>query len=336
MTMRSAAVKNFLKEKIFGCKVLVIGDVMLDKYYFGEVKRISPEAPVPITRVLSQKETLGGAANVAHNLARLGCQTFLAGMTGRDEHRASLERELNARGIAFSALICTERPTTAKVRIMGDHQQMLRLDFEEKSPPDRQTQEQLLEAAKMLLQQQIDFVILSDYAKGLCTQQVCQTVISLCNELRIPIAVDPKGKEWGKYAGATYITPNLKELNEVLLNPVANENEAVQAAARKIRQKYKVKNVVVTRSECGLSLIKARQAVHVPTVAQEVFDVSGAGDTVIAVLGAAIGGGMASGQAAELANLAAGIVVGKLGTYAVSREELLMALDKRGQQKWSK
>lgn len=330
MIPNNTAVKRFLKEKIFDCRILVIGDVMLDQYYYGEVKRISPEAPVPVTRVLSQKETLGGAANVAHNLARLGCQTFLVGIAGNDQHRASLERELKARGIDFSGFISVERPTTTKVRIMGDHQQMLRLDFEEKAPLTQQIEDKLIETIQALLQQQMDFVILSDYAKGLCTQRLCQTVISLCKQFHIPVAVDPKGKRWEKYAGATYITPNLKELNEVLPDPVANEDEAVQAAAGKVRRKYRVKSVVVTRSERGLSLIKARQVTHVPTVAQEVFDVSGAGDTVIAVLGAAVGGKIADHQAASLANLAAGIVVGKLGTYAVSREELLTALDQKG------
>ena len=251
----------FVAEATQKCNILVVGDVMLDKYYYGEVTRISPEAPVPITHVLSTKETLGGAANVAHNLALLGCQTSLAGFVGEAYHCQSL-----------------------------------------------------------------DALIISDYGKGACTQHDCQAIIRAAHAHGVPVIIDPKGTNWTKYEHADYITPNLKEINEVLLEPIRNKDEAVERAAHYVMRKYKIKNVIATRSEAGLSLVQDGKTTHIPTRAQEVFDVSGAGDTVIAVFAAGLAGGLSSAASAFLANLAASVVVAKLGTYAVSRPELLAAL----------
>lgn len=326
MDTNKNSLATFVKDQINTYKVLVVGDVMLDKYYFGEVKRISPEAPVPITRVISQKETLGGAANVAHNLALLGCETFLAGIVGDDYHRKSLVEKLAEKNIDHSGLICTSGPTTTKLRIMGGHQQMLRLDFEETAPVVGMDEKKLCASIAARLENGINSVIISDYAKGVCTLSVCQYIIQLCHQYGVPVIIDPKGTDWKKYAGADYITPNLKELNEVLSATVLNQDEAVKKAAQSVRRKYSIKNIVVTRSERGLSLIAAKKTMHIQTFAQEVFDVSGAGDTVIAVLGLALAGRMEPEAAAYLANLAASVVVAKLGTYAVSREELLAAL----------
>lgn len=316
----------FFREKIQDCKVLVVGDIMLDQYYFGEVKRISPEAPVPITRVLRQKEALGGAANVAHNLALLGCHTYLTGVVGNDVHCMSLEQELAKEQIDATGLIKTQRPTTTKLRVMGGHQQMLRLDFEENHALAEKEESALATYIARMIEQGIDCVIISDYAKGVCTPSLCQTIIRFAKQKHIPVIIDPKGDNWLKYKDADYLTPNLKELNEVLDDCIVNEDEKVKKAVQLVKRKYKLKNMIVTRSERGLSLIGNRQTVHIPTVAQEVFDVSGAGDTVIAVFGASLAGGIAPKTAAYLANMAAGIVVGKLGTYAVSRQELLHKL----------
>lgn len=321
-------IMNFVENDINNCTVLIVGDVMLDKYYFGEVRRISPEAPVPITRVVHEKETLGGAGNVAHNLALLGCKTILAGVVGQDEHRTGILRLLLAKGIDDKGLIIKKGPTTTKLRVIGGHQQMMRLDFEEIKPIEQSVEEQLKEYITSVLSKQVGCVIISDYNKGVCTPVLCQFLIELCKTYEIPIIVDPKGDNWHKYMGASYITPNLNELNEAVHRSIANEDEEIKKAAQIIRRKYHIENLVVTRSEKGLSLIGKRRSAHIPTLAQEVFDVSGAGDTVIAVLAAAIAGQVDPRDAAYLANMAAGVVVGKVGTYAISREELLTTLTK--------
>ena len=328
--MDKQALRDFVAEKTDRCKILVVGDVMLDKYYYGEVTRISPEAPVPITHVTGMKETLGGAANVAHNLALLGCQTSIAGFVGDDEHCRSLTDKFVARGIDYRGLVTTDRPTTTKLRIIGGHQQMLRLDFEKNDPIDEEHAERFLHYIEQKLSESLDCVIISDYGKGACTEILCRRIIKNCHAHGVPVVIDPKGANWTKYANADYVTPNLKELNQVLLEPVRNEDAAVERAVRYVMRKFRLKNVIATRSECGLTFVREADATHIPTKAQEVFDVSGAGDTVIAVFAMALAGGLASAAGAYLANLAASVVVAKLGTYAVSREELLQALQETG------
>ena len=316
----------FVTERSAKCNILVVGDVMLDKYYYGEVNRISPEAPVPITHVTSQKETLGGAANVAHNLARLGCRTSIAGYVGEDYHCQSLEEKLTARGIDFRGLVHTDRPTTTKLRVIGGHQQMLRLDFEETTPPDVVYIARLQNYIAQKLSESLDAIVLSDYDKCTCTESFCQYLIKTAHAHGVPVLIDPKGSNWSKYAHADYLTPNLKEINEVLLEPIRNKDEAVERAAHYAMCKYKLRNIIVTRSEAGLSLVQDERTMHIPTRAQEVFDVSGAGDAVVAVFAMGLAGGLPARGAAFLANFAAGVVVAKLGTYAVSKEELLAAL----------
>ena len=321
-------IRQFMNENIKNCTVLVVGDIMLDKYYFGEVKKISPEAPVPVTRIVREERTLGGAANVAHNLASLGCKTILAGVTGRDESRESLLRLLEKQNIGHEGLTVREGPTTVKLRVIGGHQQMIRLDFEETKPiPLAVETEMKIYLDKAMAENRFGSVIISDYAKGVCTPSLCQYIIKKCVAKNIPVIIDPKKTDWHKYDGASYITPNLRELNAVSAQTVENRDEEISCAAQKIRRKHHIKNIVVTRSEQGLSLISARRVLHIPTLAQEVFDISGAGDTVIAVLAAAVASGLTSAAAAFLANLAAGVVVGKVGTYAISQAELLTALE---------
>ncbi len=324
--MDKKALREFISSHTGDCRVLVVGDVMLDTYFYGEVKRISPEAPVPVTHVTRQKDTLGGAANVAHNLALLGCRTALAGFVGRDHHRDTLMEKLKARAVDSEGLIQTDAPTTTKIRVIGGHQQMIRLDFEDAAPVADGYAEKVQAHVKKMMKQGLDAVVISDYGKGACTEVLCQGIIRDCREQGIPVIVDPKGIHWEKYAGADYITPNLKEINQVLSEPIANRNEEVEKAARHLTKKFRIRHMVATRSECGLSLIMENEAKHIPTKAQEVFDVSGAGDTVIAVFALALAGGLKPAESAYLANLAASVVVAKLGTYAVSREELLDVL----------
>ena len=321
---------TFLHQRTSGCRVMVVGDIMLDRYYFGEVNRISPEAPVPVAQIKEVKERLGGAANVSHNLARLGCQVELIGITGNDYLRTAMINLLSKQGISAEGLIiAADRPTTSKTRVIGGHQQILRLDFEDTAPLGHKLEQQLQHYIMTKLPT-VGSIIISDYGKGVCTPKLCQMIITASKAHSIPLIIDPKGADWRKYKGAFLITPNLKELSEAVRTQVANEHNAVEKAAQRLRSRYQLNNVMATRSEKGLSLITETDAIHVPTTAQEVFDVSGAGDTVVAVMGAALADGMIVADAAQLANVAAGIVVGKLGTYAISQTELLHAIELYG------
>lgn len=321
--------RDFLENSVAGCKVLVVGDVMLDKYYYGEVARISPEAPVPINHIINTKQTLGGAANVAHNLALLGCQTSIAGFIGDDHHGQTLVDKLLDLDIDYFNLVHTSRPTTTKIRIIGGHQQMLRLDFEDNSPFSSNDSNKLIQNVQDQINdsRSVNAVIISDYGKGACSQEVCHRIIKLCRKNNILVVVDPKGNQWQKYSGANFITPNLKELNDVLENPIRNDDNDVALASRLVTQKFNIDNIIVTRSDRGLTIVDGKNISHIKAKAQEVFDVSGAGDTVIAVFTLALAGGIDSYLSAYLANLAAAVVVAHVGTYAVSQDELLSALN---------
>ncbi len=325
---RQSGLTDFVAHGTENCRVLVVGDVMLDQYYYGEVTRISPEAPVPITRVVKTKETLGGAANVAHNLALLGCQTEVAACIGADHHGGRLRALFEKRGISIYGLVVTGAPTTTKLRVIGGHQQMMRLDFEETEPVAGEDAERLFMLAQASLSDGAGALVLSDYGKGIVTAELCARLIEVAHKKGVPVVVDPKGSDWEKYRGADYITPNLKELNAVQASPARNEDAAVERAARYAMERFGIRAMVATRSECGLSLVTENSSVHIPTKAQEVFDVSGAGDTVIAAFALALAGGLLPEQGAYLANLAASVVVAKLGTYAVSKGELLSALER--------
>ena len=317
--------KNFVANGISACKVLVVGDVMLDKYYFGEVTRISPEAPVPIARVMEVKETLGGAANVAHNLALLGCQTSIIGQIGTDNHGEIFLSKLKSLGVNYSGVIETSKPTTTKIRVISGHQQMIRLDFENATELDGTATDRLLKNFSAQLTN-VDGVIISDYGKGVCTKKICREIIGACRAQKKFVVVDPKGDNWQKYFDASFITPNLKELNAILPKKISNVDAQIEEAAQKVIDEFNLRGLVVTRSAEGLSLIDGEKISHIKARAQEVFDVSGAGDTVIAVFALALAGNLNSEAAAYLANVAAGVVVAKVGTYAVNRDELLNAL----------
>ena len=323
---KKQAIRDFLTQRVGDCRLLVFGDVMLDRYFTGEVTRISPEAPVPVNRVEGQRDTLGGAANVAHNLARLGAQVTLAGYIGKDHHGRVFQRQLRALGINDSCLYQGHRRTTTKIRILGGHQQMLRLDFEETEPVEAEVGRTLLLQIRTAIQKGVQAVIISDYGKGLCTDQMCQAIIACARQQNVPVLVDPKGTHWEKYRGAAYITPNVKEAATVLGHNLPNEDAPLAEAAATISSRYGIEHVMITRSERGISLYGSGRAYSVPTMAQEVFDVSGAGDTVIATFAAAITAGLPTTTAVDLANYVAGLEVGHLGTYAVTREEVLRAL----------
>ena len=315
-------------DKIAGARVLVIGDVMLDRYYFADVTRISPEGPVPVAQVKETENMLGGAANVAHNLARLGCKVSVAGISGDDENRRILDHKFNALGIGHAGLLKIPRPTTTKVRVIGGHQQMIRLDFEDAGRIVRSVEQRLTAYLLRQMDVGLDAVILSDYAKGVCVPGLCRKVIQACRECRIPLVVDPKGDQWQKYKGAFLVTPNVKELSEVSHVTVCNEDKNIVALGSAIRQRFGFDSLMVTRSEQGISLISDGEPIHIPTYAQEVFDVTGAGDTVIAVSSLCLAAGVPTLAACIIANYAAGIVVGEVGASAVSKEELEAAVAK--------
>lgn len=322
--MANIAITTFLTERIQKLKIAVIGDVMLDRYFRGEVKRISPEAPVPINKISDTKSVLGGAANVAANLAGLQCKVFMGGVTGDDDNRKLLLEIMRDAGINCKGLVKSKaRKTITKLRVVGGAQQMLRMDFEETGellPVEvKALQNWLLD----LLKDGLDGIIISDYAKGVCAKDFTQWIIAQAHKAKIPVLIDPKGNDWRKYRGCDFITPNVKEMNEALGENKANEDTEIVTMARQAVKKFGIKNVVVTRSEKGMSLVNSKQVIHSPATAIEVFDVSGAGDTAAATLLAAVAGGMSKEQAVYMANRASGIVVAKVGTYAVHRNELL-------------
>ena len=318
---------SFLTDKITDLKIAVIGDMMLDCYYYGSVGRISPEAPVPVNRVMSESMNLGGAGNVAANLARLGSKVYMCSVCGKDENAGKLRKLLRQLKIDDTGILYSkEYQTTSKLRIIGSNQQMLRLDFEKNRMLDETEEKKLLKWFIDLLKEGLDGVVISDYGKGFLSYSFCQNIIKKANSAKIPILVDPKGYNWEKYENADYITPNIKELGEAV--QVVPENKTVTLAefAKGAINKYKVKSVLVTRSEKGMTFVSPQQVFTTPATAREVYDVSGAGDTVAAVFLAAVAGGLSAKEGAFLANEAAGIVVGRSGTYAIKQEELLNCL----------
>jgi len=315
-----------LLERIQGRKVAVLGDVMLDEYLFGEVSRISPEAPVPIVRVARERAVLGGAANVAANLKAIGADPVLVGAYQVDAAGVRLRSLLDGLGISGSWLYQDfTRPTIIKTRVIGQQQQMLRIDREDLEPFSGKAVAGLCD----LLEQATagaGALIISDYAKGVVNGPVMERVRSLCAAQAIPWIVDPKPEHASLYAGATLMTPNTKELTELSRLPSRSDGE-VATSGLALVEALGLKGLLVTRSEKGMALFTP-EALHrapwlIPTEAREVFDVSGAGDTVIAVFSAAIASGADWQAAAMLANAAAGLVVGKMGTATATPEEIL-------------
>ncbi|HUL41905.1 MAG TPA: D-glycero-beta-D-manno-heptose-7-phosphate kinase [Burkholderiales bacterium] len=296
-------------------RVLVVGDVMLDRYWFGDVSRISPEAPVPVVKIERTEERPGGAANVARNVAALGAQAELLSVIGNDEAGACLERLLRAEQIPSLLHRDNAIATTVKLRVIGRQQQLLRVDFDIQ-PSHEVLVSKLADFEKKL--PSCDVVVLSDYGKGGLTH--IAKMISMVKRSGKPVLVDPKGDDFDRYRNATILTPNRAEFRQVV-GGWKNEREFAEKA-RQLIEKLKLQALLITRSEEGMTLFSDRKMVNVPAQAREVFDVSGAGDTVIAALGVMLASGADLQDAVRIANRAAGIVVGKLGTAVVHREEL--------------
>jgi rfaE bifunctional protein kinase chain/domain len=310
MTVEKANRAQFAKTNL-----LVVGDVMLDRYWFGDSDRISPEAPVPVVQVSKVDERLGGAANVARNVAALGANTTILGVVGEDEAGNRIGELLRQSGVNSQLEVDPKVPTTVKLRVIARQQQLIRLDFEE-TPSQTALEQKLARFEKAL--GTADVLILSDYGKGALSQVA--TMIEYARAKNKVILVDPKGEDYEKYRGATLITPNRSELRQVV-GRWADEDDLTQRA-QDLRRSLGIKALLLTRSEEGMSMFTDQGVSHVRAQAREVFDVSGAGDTVIATLAVALAAQWPLDRAMALANRAGGIVVGKLGTATVTSEEL--------------
>ncbi len=296
-------------------RVLIVGDVMLDRYWFGEVERISPEAPVPVVKIARSEERPGGAANVARNAAALGAQVTLISVVGEDEAARALDRLLAAERVRTSFHRDNSLPTTVKLRVIGRQQQLLRIDFET-SPSHEILASKLADYERTL--GEFDVVVLSDYGKGGLAH--ISGMIDLARGRDIPVLVDPKGDDFSRYRNATVLTPNRAEFRDVVGSWHSEAELATKAQT--LRGELRVAALLITRSEEGMSLYTDAGAQHIPAQSREVYDVSGAGDTVIATLGVLLGAKADIGSAVRIANKAAGIVVGKLGTAVVHPDEL--------------
>lgn len=303
-------------------KILVIGDIILDRYIIGEVNRISPEAPIQIVKSSRKKEVLGGAANVANNITNLGSKVDLLGVIGENED-AEIVMQLLKHVNIDDNLIRTNRKTTVKTRIMSKNQQLLRIDDEEDIDIDIRCENKLIEIVMKKVEEGLDCVVISDYAKGVCTKRVCIETITICIKNGVDVLVDPKGKEWTKYAGATIIKPNLNELACIESKKIKNVDREIEKYGIEILQKYKFKNVLITRAEKGMTLVRdTNDVINIQSNAKEVYDVSGAGDTVIATLATTMANKFKIDKAIRIANISAEIAIGKVGTYSVNIEEI--------------
>lgn len=301
----------------------VVGDLMLDDYIIGIVERISPEAPVPVVTVKEERFSLGGAANVVNNLNALEAKTVCFGVIGSDTNGDRLLKAFDEKNIDTKAIIRTnELPTIVKKRVLAGNQQLLRIDWEDASPISKTLEDALLEKFKANIDK-LDAVILSDYDKGVLTPRVAKEIVKLCREKNIIVNVDPKPKNAMNYYGATSMTPNKKEAMECM----GIKTKDFEALGKALKEKLNLNNLLLTRSEEGMSLFMDR-VVNIPTFAQEVYDVTGAGDTVISVYTLAGASGVSWHEAAKIANTAAGVVVGKVGTSTATKDEILEFYEK--------
>jgi D-beta-D-heptose 7-phosphate kinase/D-beta-D-heptose 1-phosphate adenosyltransferase len=315
-----------LFSRIGSIRCLVIGDLMLDEYLWGKAERISPEAPVQVVDVVREELRLGGAGNVVNNLVALGAQVSVCSVVGEDDNGRALLEDFTRRAVAVDAVFRDPaRRTSRKTRVVASNQQIVRIDRESREPLSAAMESQVC-AWITAHAASFNVILLSDYLKGVLTPQVIATVVAVAGSTAVPVLVDPKGTDFSRYQGATILTPNRKEA-EAAAGLSIRDNESLNQAAGLIMEKACLKNLLVTRSEEGMSLFSRNaEAVHIPTVAREVFDVSGAGDTVLAALAIGIAAGLGMAEAARLANIAAGIAVGKLGTSTVSPTEIINAV----------
>ncbi|MCB9978945.1 MAG: D-glycero-beta-D-manno-heptose-7-phosphate kinase [Rhodospirillales bacterium] len=320
-------------ESMAGKAILVVGDIMLDRFVSGTVERISPESPVPVLSIRRENRMLGGAGNVVSNLSGLKSRPILVSLTGSDEDGASVRALAEGMGADCTGLFTdSSRPTTVKTRFLAGHQQLLRADFEQTSPISVPCAEQILAAAKAALPQ-VGALVLSDYGKGVLTDDLLADLIAAARTRNIPVLVDPKGRNYARYRGASVVTPNRKELAEASDGGPLPDDDSVVAAAHRVCAASGIDAMVATRAAEGMTIIRKKpgspdfeRPLHLRAQAREVYDVSGAGDTVIATLAAALAAGASLSQAASLANRAGGIVVGKVGTAPIRAAELTQAL----------
>jgi len=316
-------------DQLVGCRVLVIGDLMLDEYMRGEVSRISPEAPVPVLEVRAHETRLGGAANAAANIQALGGDTYLVGVVGQDETAKTLAASLARQGIITTTIPDPDRPTSRKTRFVAHQQQIVRVDHEKRHPIAGAVLEHMKHAIESRIQH-AQAVVLSDYAKGVITPEIARHAIAVARKAGLPVIVDPKHRDFTIYRGATVLTPNLHELEAAAPPPGGAGTFDVERAAGGLLPSLDGSALLVTRSADGMSLFRAgEQAFHSPAIAREVFDVTGAGDTVVATIALALAARVPFEQAIELASIAAAISVSKRGTSTVSPAELIAALDAR-------
>jgi D-glycero-beta-D-manno-heptose-7-phosphate kinase len=319
-------------EQLRGCRVAVIGDVMLDEYVRGEVSRISPEAPVPVLEVRSREWRLGGAANAAANIQALGGAATLVGVVGKDEAAAIVDERLAQCGIASAVVTDGERPTSKKTRLVAQQQQIVRIDHELRQPVTGALAESVCRAIDRALHD-VQACVLSDYAKGVVTPDIARHAIEAARRAGIPIVVDPKQRSFAVYRGATVITPNLHELEAAYALGAVQPFEVERAAAGMLAE-IGGAALLVTRSSEGMTLYRPeRAAYHVPAMAREVFDVTGAGDTVVAAVALALAAQVAIEQAVELASIAAAVSVSKRGTSTVNPGELITAIDEHSESR---
>lgn len=304
-----------IKPNLANAKVLVVGDAMLDRYWYGAVDRISPEAPVPVVKINKREDRVGGAANVAYNAAVLGAKTSFLSVVGDDDAGRELEVLMRSTGIATYLTRDAKLETTVKLRVIGRAQQLIRLDFE--NTPEHDVLAAQTETFRRLVGEQ-GAILFSDYAKGGLSH--IAEMIALAKAANKPVLIDPKGSNYAHYKGATVITPNRSELQQVIGHWQGEDDLATRA--QNLRESLQLETLLFTRSEDGMSLYDASGALHVKAAAHEVFDVTGAGDTVIATLASLVASGLSLRQAMPHANRAGGIVVGKFGTATVSYEEL--------------
>jgi rfaE bifunctional protein kinase chain/domain len=308
-------------------KIGVIGDMMLDEYIIGNVTRISPEAPVPVVEVKEERFVLGGAANVINNLYALGAKVYAMGIIGKDNNGKRLKDELQNKNVDYSSLIeVSDRPTIMKQRVLASNQQLLRLDWEKKNPIGMEIENKLIENYSEIIEE-LDGIIISDYDKGLLTSKLAKKVIEIANLKNKIVIVDPKPSNSENYKGATSMTPNLKESSECFGRQLPETLDEVIKIGQEIREKLNLDHLLMTRSEKGMSIFIEDDVIHIPTFAKEVYDVTGAGDTVISIYTLALATGASKEEAAKIANTGAGVVVGRVGTSTVSQQEIIEFYD---------
>lgn len=313
-------------ENFRNINVLVIGDVMLDRYWWGSVERISPEAPVPIINLNKTTLAAGGAANVAANVAGLGANPFLVGLIGSDTEAKLFRKVLKTKNISTEYLFeDTKRPTTVKTRVLGHNQQIVRIDQEEKNISELQ-EEQIWQLILPIIDK-VEVIIVSDYGKGLITENLATRLITTGIKSSKIVLVDPKGTDYKKYKGASILTPNRMEIKQAC-NLINLDQSTIEKAGIEMIAELSLKNLLVTQGEDGMTLFQQKQSPqHLPALARNVYDVTGAGDTVIATIGVALGGGLDTLSAAKIANIAAGLIVEKIGTSVITWEMLKAELN---------